>query len=183
MLNFVRMFLVFMKFRGFKFLKEGKGCVYRGLSTQIAYPKLIELDDFVHIGPHALIDGRGGIKIGKGTIIAPKVTIYSANHNYDSDLEALPFDNKIIAKAVVIGRYVWIGGNSIILPGVTIGQGAIIAAGSVVTKDVPEGALVGGNPARVLKIRDMQKFRELVDSEIPFVYQKFGHSKILVQKD
>lgn len=182
MLKLVRMFLIFLKFRNFKFLKEGRGCVYKGLSTQIAYPKFIEIEDFVHIGPHATIDGRGGIRIGKGTIIAPKVTIYSANHNYDDDLEALPFDNKIIAKSVVIGRYVWIGGNSIILPGVTIGQGAIIAAGSVVTKNVPDGALVGGNPARVLKIRDMQKFMELADSETPFVYQKFGHGKILVQK-
>lgn len=183
MIGFLRNIFLYFRYRHFSLKSEGIKCHYKGFTTQILSPQNVEFGDFVNIGPRSLIDGKGGVKIGTGTIIAPNVIIYSVNHNYDIDLEALPFDHKIIAKAVVIGRYVWIGGNSIILPGVTIGQGAIIAAGSVVTKDVPEGALVGGNPARVLKIRDMDKFTQLVNSDVPFVYEKIGRKKVIVKMD
>ena len=183
LLGFIRFFMLYWKYKNFALLSEGVNCKYKWLSSSIVYPEKIELFDYVQIGPHALLDGRGGIKIGTGTILAPNVTVYSANHNYDDDLQALPFDDKVLAKAVVVGNYVWIGAHSIILPGVTIGDGAIVAAGSVVTKNVPAGALVGGNPAKVIKFRDMLQFNSLLKTSIPFVYQKLGHKKTIVTKD
>ncbi len=87
------------------------------------------------------------VTIGEGTQIGPAVQIYAADHPRD------PVERKAgleSAKPVAIGRNCWIGGGAIILPGVTIGDDAIVGAGSVVTRDVPAGATVAGNPARLL---------------------------------
>lgn len=62
---------------------------------------------------------------------------------------------------VVIGENVWVGSSAIILPGITIGEGAVVGAGSVVTKDVPAFAVVGGNPTKVLKYRDIERYNKL----------------------
>lgn len=85
------------------------------------------------------------VVIGQGTQVGPAVQIYSADHPRDPSRrrEGLEF-----GRPVRIGRNVWIGGGAIILPGVTIGDDALVGAGSVVTRDVPEGATVFGNPAR-----------------------------------
>jgi maltose O-acetyltransferase len=85
------------------------------------------------------------VRIGAGTQIGPAVQIYAADHPRD------PAERKAgleLGRPVAIGGNVWIGGGAIILPGVTIGDDAIIGAGSVVTRDVPPGATVMGNPAR-----------------------------------
>lgn len=85
------------------------------------------------------------VRIGAGTQIGPAVQIYAADHPRD------PAERKAgleLGRPVAIGCNVWIGGGAIILPGVTIGDDAIIGAGSVVTRDVPPGATVMGNPAR-----------------------------------
>lgn len=138
----------------------------------------------MQIGPQALFDAFGGLEIGKGVICAPQVTIYTRSHNYDSEcLEALPFDQKVVVAPVIINDYVWVGTKVIILPGVTIGKGAVIAAGAVVTKAVPEYAVVGGNPARVLKYRNKVRFEELASIQEPFVYNKKGHGKVLISKE
>ena len=85
------------------------------------------------------------VVIGDGTQIGPAVQIYSADHPRDpaQRREGLEF-----GRPVRIGRNVWIGGGAIILPGISIGDNAIIGAGSVLTRDVEEGATVAGNPAR-----------------------------------
>lgn len=85
------------------------------------------------------------ITIGAGTEIGPAVQIYAADHPRDLESRQAGLE---MGKPVTIGAHVWIGGGAIILPGVTVGDGAIIGAGSVVTRDVPEGATVRGNPAR-----------------------------------
>jgi maltose O-acetyltransferase len=85
------------------------------------------------------------IDIGAGTQIGPAVQIYTADHPRDPALRRAALESEI---PVRIGANVWIGGGAIILPGVTIGDDAIIGAGSVVTRDVPAGATVAGNPAR-----------------------------------
>lgn len=85
------------------------------------------------------------IKIGHGVIMADNVTIR------DSDNHDILGNDHASTQPIIIGNHVWIGMNTVILKGVTIGDGAIIAAGSVVTKDVPAGVLAGGNPARVLR--------------------------------
>ena len=88
----------------------------------------------------------GKITIGKGTYIAPNVGIITANHNVN-DLE-----KHCEAKDVIIGKQCWIGMNSVILPGVTLGDKTIVGAGSVVTKSFPNGScVVAGNPAKVIK--------------------------------
>ncbi|RJS62371.1 sugar O-acetyltransferase [Bacillus sp. PK3_68] len=89
---------------------------------------------------------RGGIAIGDGSLIGMNVTIATLNHG-------LPLEtrNTTYPSPVVIGKNVWIGSNATILPGVTIGNNSVVAAGAVVTKDVPENTVVAGVPATVLK--------------------------------
>lgn len=106
----------------------------------------------------------GGITIGDGTILAHEVQIFARNHMFDADdLHYIPYDTRNMEKPVVIGKYVWIGARVTILPGVTISDGAVIAAGSVVTKNVPKGAIVGGNPAKILRYRKLDIFDKLVE--------------------
>jgi maltose O-acetyltransferase len=88
------------------------------------------------------------VSIGDGTWIGPAVQIYTADHPRDAALRRAGLQS---GRPVSIGNNVWIGGGAIILPGVTIGDDAIVAAGSVVTRDVPPGATVAGNPARPIK--------------------------------
>ena len=100
--------------------------------------------------------------IGSGTIIARECEIWTSNHNYDSnDLEAIPYDKRMIEKTVTIGENCWIGSRVTIIPGVKIGEGVVVGAGSVITKDVPDYAVIGGNPARVLKYRDVDRYKKL----------------------
>jgi maltose O-acetyltransferase len=96
------------------------------------------------IGDHAFLDGRATIKIGNHVDIASQVLIYNSEH----DLEKEDFSAKL--EPVEIGDYVFIGPRAIILPGVKIGKGAVIGAGAVVTKDVPDFAIVGGVPAKII---------------------------------
>ncbi|WBX91092.1 sugar O-acetyltransferase [Achromobacter mucicolens] len=86
------------------------------------------------------------VTIGEGTQIGPAVQIYTADHPQDPEQRRAMLE---FGRPVHIGRQVWIGGGAIILPGVTVGDDAIIGAGSVVTRDVPAGTKVVGNPARV----------------------------------
>jgi maltose O-acetyltransferase len=88
------------------------------------------------------------ITIGSNVMLAPGVHIYTAHHPLDV---ATRISGPELATPVTIGDNVWIGGRAIILPGVTIGEGAVIGAGSVVTRDVEAGAIVAGNPARFIR--------------------------------
>lgn len=92
------------------------------------------------------LQDQGGITIGDGTLLGHNVVLATLNHSFDPahrhDICPLP---------IQIGKNVWISANATVLPGVTIGDGAIIAAGAVVTKDVPENSLVGGIPAKIIK--------------------------------
>lgn len=173
---------VWGKFRRFRLLHEGRGCIYRELSSNFSYPEKISFGKNVHVGPGAMFDGAGEISIDDGTIFAPNVKVFSRSHNFDQDLQALPFDNVVLISPVIIGRYVWIGANAIILPGVHIGDGAVIGAGAVVARDVPSCGIAVGNPAKVVRFRDSGRFDELAREEGAFVYEKFGHGKVLRNK-
>ena len=100
----------------------------------------------VFINSGCRFQDQGGIKIGDGVLIGHNVVLATINHDIDpskrSDMHLAP---------IVIGNNVWIGANATVLPGVTIGDGAIIAAGAVVTKDVPANVIVGGIPAKIIK--------------------------------
>lgn len=125
-------------------------------------PDKIEIGNDVYIGHEGTFYGYGGIKIGSGSILAHKVEIITRNHNYNStDLKAVPYDSEFELKPVIIGENVWVGSHVLITPGVEIGEGAVIGMGSVVTKNVPAGAVVGGNPAKVIKYRDMERYENL----------------------
>lgn len=97
---------------------------------------------------------RGPLTIGNNVMMGPDVMIYTQNHNFDRvDIPMNQQGFTIKNCGVVIGNDVWIGARVIILPGVTIGTGVVIGAGAVVTKDIPDYAIVGGTPAKVIKFR------------------------------
>ena len=111
----------------------------------------IELGDCSGIGKNAEIYGK--CIIGNDVMMGPRCVIYTQNHAFDDITVSMNMQGLQEEKPVSIGDDVWIGGDVIILPGVKIGSHAIIAAGAVVTKDVPEWAIVAGNPATVKKFR------------------------------
>ena len=106
----------------------------------------------IHIGKHVFINmgckfqDQGGIFIGDGTLIGHNVVLATLNHVKSPMNRAT-----MIPAPIHIGKRVWIGSNATILPGVTIGDGAIVAAGAVVTRDVPDNTIVGGVPASVMR--------------------------------
>ena len=106
----------------------------------------IKLGKNVFINACCRFQDQGGITIGDGTLVGHNVTIATLNHDYNPNNRA-----SITPKPVKIGKNVWIGSDSTILPGVEIGDGAIIGAGSVVTKSIPANTIAAGNPARIIR--------------------------------
>lgn len=104
------------------------------------------------IGYRSFLDGRGKLKIGNHVDIASEVMIYTNEHDVGSE----DFSNSFAP--VTVGDYVFIGPRSIILPGVTIGKGAVVAAGAIVTKNIPEGEIWGGVPAQKIKDRPLKSY-------------------------
>lgn len=146
--------------------------VYISPDTIIYGTENIKIGNHIHIQPGCKLFGEGKITIGDGTIIAHDVQILTQNHVYnDENLEYLPYDRRYENKEVVIGKYVWIGARVTIVPGVNIGDGAVIAAGAVVVKNVPRGAVVGGNPAKVIKYRNMDIYNKLEKESKGYIKQ------------
>lgn len=166
------------RYRGIRFRSLGAGVVYKSLSSQYISPDGITLGDNVHIGPGANFDGSGGIEVGNGTIFGPDVTIFTRTHNFRYDLKAIPFDNVMWTAPVKIERFVWVGAKAIIMPGVTVGEGAIIGAGAVVSRPVEPCTVVAGNPATKVGTRNKIDFYRLASDETNFCYIKLGHQKI-----
>lgn len=113
-----------------------------------------------HLKSNTFIECSGGVYIGEYFHPASGLTIFSHNHNYENATK-IPYDEKKILKAVIIKDFVWCGANVTIVPGVTIGEGVVIGAGSVVTKSIPDYAIIGGNPAKILKYRNKEQFDKL----------------------
>jgi maltose O-acetyltransferase len=111
------------------------------------FGQTIHVGDNFHADYNCTMLDLAEIRIGDNCLIGPDVGIYTAGHRLEPEGRVLD----VYGLPITIGNDVWIGGHSTILPGVTIGDGAVIAAGSVVTKDVAPRSLVAGNPAKVLK--------------------------------
>jgi acetyltransferase-like isoleucine patch superfamily enzyme len=112
----------------------------------------VRLGDRVEINNFCIVNGTGGVDIGDCTVIGPGARIISYQHRHarGATIQSQPVD----ARPIRIGRDVWLGANAIILAGVTIGDGAVVAAGAVVRNDVPAYAVVAGVPATVKKMRE-----------------------------
>jgi len=104
------------------------------------------------IGPYSYIGCSGYIEIGDNVMMSPRVSIYAENHLFDDPGLTIK-EQGVKREFVKIEDDCWIAANTIILAGVTIGRGSVIAAGSVVTKDIPPYSVVGGIPAKVIKSR------------------------------
>lgn len=143
-----------------KNLTVGFGCRIEAFPVDsdkicISFGKNVQLNDYVHIGA---VDS---IKIGDNVLMASKIYISDHNHGSYDDLQSdhplsIPIDRIARSKPVVIGNNVWIGESVCILPGVTIGQGSIIGALSVVTKSIPPYSIAAGSPAKVVKVYDFK---------------------------
>ena len=131
-----------------------------GKGVSIAPPFFCDYGEHITIGERTEINGNcvfldcNKIEIGSNVLIGPAVQLYAATHPLRLD-ERLPRGESsfcvVESAPIVVEDGVWIGGGSIVLPGVRIGKGSVIGAGSVVTKDVPPGVLAFGNPCRVRK--------------------------------
>lgn len=125
-------------------------------NLDIRKPRNIEIGNDVVINKKVLLDGRGGtLKIGNHVDIAQETILWTLGHDVNG------LNHNPIGKETTIGDYVWIGARSTIMPGVTIGKGAIIGTCSVVTKNVPENAIVAGVPAKIIGYRNNPLVYEL----------------------
>lgn len=118
--------------------------------VDVRCPYRIKIGSYSNVNKRSLLDGRGGeLVIGNNVDIAQEVNIWTLEHDYN--------DPNYTAKGepVVIEDYAWIASRATILPGVHVGRGAVVAAGAVVTKDVPPMTIVGGVPARIIGKRDV----------------------------
>lgn len=124
-------------------MKIGKGSRIH-VGARFYYPPNIKIGEGTIIGDNVFLDGRDKLTIGSHVDIASSVMIYNSEHDLSKD------DFSAIEAPVEIEDYVFIGPRAIILPGVKIGKGAVVAAGAVVVKDVPDYSIVGGVPAKVI---------------------------------
>jgi acetyltransferase-like isoleucine patch superfamily enzyme len=111
----------------------------------------LRIGNNVQIGDFNIIDLTGNVEIGSDVALGPNCVIYSHEHDYRKNTSKIAWKGELIVASVKIEDGAWIGSGVTILPGVTIGKSAIIAAGSIITKNVPENTLWAGVPARQIK--------------------------------
>lgn len=127
-------------------VRLGRGSIIHW-QTRFFSPAGVHIGEYCNIGNNAFLDGRRGLTIGDRVATGADVMIYTLQHDIDSPI----FD--VQGGPVVIEDYVYIGPRVIILPNIKIGRGAVVAAGAVVTQDIPPYAVVGGVPARFIRER------------------------------
>jgi acetyltransferase-like isoleucine patch superfamily enzyme len=125
---------------------EVGGNVRLRMPVIIYHPERLHFGTDIDVGENVLLRAGGGLTIGNRVLIAAGAAVVTVGHPIDP-----PRWGKVTTAPVTIGDDVWIGVNAVVLPGVTIGNGAIVAAGAVVTEDVSPYAMVGGVPATVLR--------------------------------
>ena len=133
----------------------GRNCEIHPYAMILTYGGEVVIADNCSLNPFAIIYGHGGVRLGEGVRIAAQSIIVPSNHNVVADGEPMHLAG-YTAEGVDIGDHVWLGAGVRILDGVSIGRNAVVAAGGVVTKSVPENTTVGGVPARDIPRRKHQ---------------------------
>lgn len=123
---------------------------------KIAGPANLKIGKNTRITNHVILDATGGLEIGENTLIGFETVVFTSKHCFDN-IELPIIEQGMQTKPTSIGGNVWIGARVIIMPGIRVGNYAIIGAGSVVTKNVPDYAIVAGVPARLIKYRQADK--------------------------
>lgn len=150
----------YFNFSKIKFRSIGKKCMIHP-DCRISDPSKLIIGDNVFI-QNSILNTDGCMYIGNNSGIGQGCIIWTVEHEYRKTT-SIPFSNNLIVKPVIINDNVWVGVGSIILPGVEIGEGAIVSAGSVVTKDVSPCSIVFGVPAKVIGHRDKNEYLKLKD--------------------
>ncbi len=130
--------------------KIGKRCIIRRTS-RVYYPWLLEVGELAIIGDKAEIYNLGEIKIGDRAMVSQEAYLCAGTHDHTK------WDLPLITKPIAIGNDVWICARAFIGPGVTVGDGAVVGACAVATRDVAAWMIVGGNPAQAIKKREMAR--------------------------
>jgi len=130
---------------------------------EIRSPRKLKIGANSCIGHRATLDARGGLTIGNNVNFSSEVMIWTAQHDYRDPRFGTDF------KPVAIGDFAWLGPRCILLPGVTVGEGAVVAAGAVVTKDVEPYTLVGGVPAQKIADRPNDLNYNPAKEIVPFI--------------
>ena len=168
-------------FKVAKFFKQVTMRMVRFLYTSYAKYKSTEcgknlrvnyrssFDGIVYFGDNCnfngmIVQGGGEVSFGNNFHSGFGCIIITSNHNFDAGTK-IPYDETLIFKKITIEDNVWIGNNVIIIGNITIGEGAIIAAGSVVCNDVEPCSIVGGNPAKYIKMRDIGHYNMLKEQQ------------------
>ncbi|MGL4269029.1 MAG: sugar O-acetyltransferase [Plesiomonas sp.] len=118
-------------------------------SFQCDYGCNIHVGENFYVNYHCVILDVAEVRIGDNCMLGPQVGIYTATHPLDPDERN---SGRELGKTVVMGDNCWIGGHAVINPGVTLGNNVVVASGAVVTKSFPDNVVIGGNPARIIKL-------------------------------
>lgn len=160
--SIMQILFILPRYRALNFIK---GLLLKGMGAKVGkrvvfYPGVwivsgqnLTLGDDVDLAKDVLVTTGGGVSIGDRVLVGYRTQILSTNHVIPNKNEKI-FDAGHDKKPVAIENDVWIGANCVIVPGVTISEGAVVAAGSVVTKDVPPFAIFGGVPAKLIRMRE-----------------------------
>jgi acetyltransferase-like isoleucine patch superfamily enzyme len=152
-----RVVKLYRQWRVLRTVKSHKGRVFIGGITHLSSNTILnENPNFNGM----VIKGGGQVTFGNNFHSGSDCLIITQIHNYDKG-KSIPYDNTYIYKDVLIGDNVWFGDRVIVLGGVKIGEGAIIQAGSVVVRDIPDLGIAGGSPAIVFKYRDKEHYFDL----------------------
>lgn len=154
-----RSYLAFLPYR----LKFNKMAKQVGKNLSIGGPSYINCNTTIGYNcgfSGVSVNGKGNLKIGDHFRSGSELLFLTQNHNYEK-AKCLPYDNEYIYKDIEVGDCVWMGARVTILPGTKIGEGVIVQAGSVVHGKIPKLAIIGGNPAKVIKYRDSEHYEKL----------------------